>query len=206
MKDIVKPLIVLSICILAIAVWTRGFTSFSIFSYTLNAAGSLPRELSRFSMIDHSGKIFEIHNKKKYILLNFVYLNCPNVCHKVNNRLENIYKSLSPNLIPEELELITVSFDLKHDSVLKIKNYRKRFDTSIRGWTFAIPNTNSEIVLQNYLQSLGVWAMAPADREIINHSIYLFLISPENQIIKVFDPARENDEQIIKSLETWIVK
>ncbi|MCO6497850.1 MAG: SCO family protein [Chitinophagaceae bacterium] len=205
MKKVLLPVAVLLLCITAIGIWTRGFSAFTVFSYTLKNAGDMPRAFPDIEWIDQDSTVFHTRDKHKYLLVNFVYLSCPDVCHKVNNRLENIYHSVDSAIVPDQLELVTVSFDTQRDGLDRIKKYRELFSKdNIDGWSFAIPYKTSELEFSNFLKEMGVWIYEVPETGVINHSIYLFLISPDNKIVKVFDPAREDDPSIIKQLEQWV--
>lgn len=204
MKRILIPLMVLGVCFTVIWKWTLGFSSFTIFSYTLNEAGQLPRTIPDLALKNQNGQEFQLKDRHKYVLINFVYLNCPYVCHKVNNQLEHIYHMFDTTTIPSKLELITVSFDLLHDGISKMKKYRSYFGTDINGWTFAVPNAYSQKSFDQFLHSIGIWKYTSPATGIITHSIYLFLISPEGKIVKVFDPARDGDGTIVEQINSCI--
>lgn len=200
MKNILIPIFSFAICLSIIWKWTYGFSAFTIFSYTLNEAGAIPREFPDIQMVDQNGGVFNIKDKRKYVLINFVYLNCPDVCHKVNNQLEDIYHLLDSTVVPLQLEFVTVSFDIKNDDINKIKKYRSYFGSGISGWTFALPYHSNEKDFGLFLQEVGVWAYRIPESGLINHSIYLFLVSPENMIVGIFDPARDNNLSIIEHI------
>lgn len=204
MKNILIPFGVLVICVFILTKWTDNFKAFTVFSHTLNEAGSLPREFPDIPMIDQDGKVFHIKDKHKYVLVNFVYLNCPYVCHKVNNRLEKIYHSMDSTEVPSQLEFVTVSFDPENDDVERIKKYRSYFGTDITGWTFALPYKTDKKKFEDYLHKVGIWAYPAPATGIINHSIYVFLVSPENKIIRIFDPAREDDQTIAGNTQSCL--
>ncbi|MCZ2101372.1 MAG: SCO family protein [Chitinophagales bacterium] len=206
MKKVIIPISTFILCVFIVYNWTAGFSAFTVFSDTLHKAGSLPRTFPDIELISQDSVHFKIGDKKKFKLVNYVYLNCPLVCHKVNNRLEDIYHSVSDSIIPAQLELITISFDLKYDNIQKIKNYRARFTEDIHGWTFAIPSTEAHTSFEQYLLDVGIWAKPANQTGIINHSVYLFLLSPDNQVIAVFDPAREDNSEIINKTLGWIQK
>lgn len=204
MKNIIVPFLFLGICTAILWGWTNGFQTFTVFSHTLYEAGTLPRKFPDVQMIDQDGQTFHIRDKHKYVLVNFVYLNCPNVCHKINNRLENIYDEIGSGVIPNQLELVTVSFDTRNDNIKKIKNYRNQFGDDIHGWTFALPYQISGQKFEKVLYDVGIWAKSAPGSNVINHSVYLFLVSPENKIVEVFDPAREDDQAIMGKLYSCI--
>ena len=204
MKRILIPVFSFLICFAVIWAWTDGFSAFTIFSYTLKEAGETPRPFPEFQLINENGEVFSITDKHKYLVVNFMYLDCPLVCHKVNNRIEEIYDMFDPETVPDNLEFVTISFDLEHDDVQKIKNYRNLFDADIKGWTFALPYQSSKEDFNEALRNIGVWTYQIPETGAINHSIYLFLISSENEIIKVIDPARNDNAAIISQINQCI--
>ncbi len=204
MKKFLIPFIALAVCLSVIWKWTSGFSAFTYFSYTLKEAGSLPRSFPDLPMISQDSNVFHLKDKHKYVLINFVYLNCPYVCHKVNNQLEDIYHLVDTSIVPSRLEFVTMSFDLKNDDVQKIRKYRSYFGTDISGWTFALPHGVDNNAFNAFLKKVGVWKYAVPATGIINHSIYLFLIDPKQEIINVFDPARESTDQIVQKIESCI--
>lgn len=196
----------LVVCLTVISAWTNGFSTFTIFSFTLKRAGDVPRKFPDFEWQNQDGSVFRLADKHKYLLVNFVYLDCPDVCHKVNNRLENIYHRLESSWIPGSLELVTISFDTRRDGLEKIRKYRNFFGKDIGGWSFALPYGASQQQFDAFLQKAGVWVYEMPATGLINHSVYLFLLSPDGDVIKIFDPAREDDSSIINQLKQWVTR
>lgn len=206
MKKILIPVLSLAICLSIVWKWTDGFSAFTIFTYTLNEAGNTPREFPDFKMIDQDSNVFDLKNKHKYVLINFVYLDCPYICHKISNRIDDIYHLSDKAIVPKKLEFVTVSFDPERDSIKKIRNYRSGFGSDINGWAFALPYQYNKQKFTRILRSIGVWTHQVPQTGMINHSLYLFLVSPENKIVRIFDPAREDDHTIIEQINTCIEK
>lgn len=154
--------------------------------------------------ISQDEKIFELKEKNKYVLVNFVYLNCPYVCHKVNNQIEEIYHLFDSTMVPSQLEFLTISFDLKNDDLVKIKRYRERFGKDINGWSFALPYQSDQKTFNRFLIQAGIWKYQIPASGIINHSVYLLLINPKNKIVKIFDPARENSQAITSQIKSCV--
>ena len=206
MKKILIPVFALIICMAILWKWTYGFSAFTIYSYTLKKAGDAPREFPAFQMVNQNGVTFNLKDKHKYVVINFVYLNCPLACHKVNNQIEQIYHLFSSAIVPDKLEFVTVSFDLVGDNIQKINNYRSHYGNDISGWTFALPYHSNQEDFTNVLRKIGIWTYEVPATGIINHSLYLFLISPDNKIIKTFDPARENNQTIIEQINKCLLE
>lgn len=204
MKKILIPVVAFVICLTVVWKWTMGFSSFTVFSYTLDKAGELPRTFPDIPLLSQDSTVFHIVDAHKYTLVNFVYLNCPYVCHKVNNQIEQIYHLFGKSVVPSKLGFVTVSFDLKNDGVDKIKKYRSYFGNDIGGWTFAIPYQSTQANFDQFLKNIGIWKYSVSATGIINHSLYLFLISPDNKVVKVFDPARDSNGFIIEQINACI--
>ena len=203
-QKIFIPIFILFFCLFILSKWTHNFTAFTVFSHTLESAGKLPRTMLDISLINQDGTPFHIKESNKYKMINFVYLNCPFVCHKVNNQLEQIYYNLTSNSLSTKIDFITISFDIKNDDIKKIKNYRKLFSDDISGWTFALPYRTSQKEFDFFLEKLGIWKYTIPRTGLINHSIYIFLVSPENNLIKVFDPARDTEQYIIQQINSCL--
>ncbi len=204
MKKILTPVVVLLICITVIWKWTLGFSSFTIFSYTLNTRGQLPRQFPDLQLVSHEGNVFHVSADDKYVLINFVYLNCPYVCHKVNNQIEDIYSFFGRTTIPATLEFVTVSFDLDSDGIEKISRYRSHFGDGTGRWTFALPYRLNQADFDRVLHQIGVWKYTVPATGVINHGIYLFLLDPDNRIVRVFDPGTDSTEKIVQQIEACI--
>lgn len=208
MKKFLIPITTLMICLSITYVWTSGFKAFTIFSYTLKEAGKYPRDFPDVSFINQDSTVFRIDKQDKYVLMNFVYLDCPNVCHKVNNRLEEIYNSSLSKWIPNRLELVTVSFDPKDDNLKKIRMYRHFFGTNaeLKGWNFALPYHLNKQQFDDFLKKVGVWAEPVPGTNIINHSTYLFLIAPNGKIVTAINPIKKTNKEIINQVAQWVKK
>lgn len=186
------PVFTLLICLYLFSSWTSGFRAFTVFSYTMEKAGILPRPFPELPLTDQNGNPFSVRERSSYTLVNFVYLNCPFVCHKVNNQLEEIYHHVQARLPEGQLRFLTVSFDMENDDIGKIEKYRNYFGDDIDDWTFALPRETTKNELQALLKSIGIWIHENPLTGRTDHSVHIFLISPEQQIIRIFDPARED--------------
>lgn len=200
LKSVIIPLLMLVLCILLLSKWTYGFKAFTIFSYTLEKAQPKTKKIPRIQLLNQDRIPLDLYTIDKYKLVNFIYLNCPFVCHKVNNQLEEIYHLMDSSGILSQIGVITISFDLQNDNVERIRNYRAHFD-DISGWDFAIPTQTNKKDFNGFLNDIGVWINKSSENGIINHSTNLYLISPENKIIELFDPNRESNQTILTKIQ-----
>lgn len=198
-KKILIPIFAFAICFFALWKWTYGFSAFTIYSYTLKAADNTST-FPDLQMIDQDGKAFNLKEKHKYVLINFVYLSCPSACQRINSRIDQIFHQYGRSIVPEKLEFVTVSFDLKDDNLKEIKDYRNNFGPDLDGWTFARPSNSNQKDFEKVLRRIGIWIYQVPTTGMFNHSLYLFLISPDNKIIKILDPAKDNNQEIIDQI------
>ncbi len=80
--------------------------------FTLTNQDSLEVELSDF--------------RGKVVLLNFIYVRCPDICGELNFRLQGVWQQLEEEL-RQDLDFISVSFDL-YDTPEVLKQHAKIYD------------------------------------------------------------------------------
>lgn len=204
LRQILIPILTLAVCVSFIGWWTYDFKAFTVFSSTLEEASPISKQFPNIQLINQDGEIFHVGDENKYKLINFVYLNCPSVCHKVNNQLEDIYHLIDSTIIPSQLKFITISFDIQNDDVEKIRLYRNHFGENINGWTFAIPYQTNQTEFDTFLKNIGVWIYKNPKTGIINHSTDLYLLSPNNEVIRIFNPNRNDNQFIIQQIQECV--
>jgi len=204
MKTFLKIFITLSICVLIISKWTNGFKDFSVYSYTLDKANKLDNNFPKLQIINQDSTLITVDKLNKFVLINFIYLNCPSVCQKMNGKIGVLYDSLK-KYVPHKIKLLTVSFDTKNDNLQKIRRYRSnRFGSNLEDWDFALPYNIDSLSLRKKLKRLGIWIYKIPRTNLFNHSVYFYLLSPKGKIIKIFNPTRESNETILSSITKCI--
>ncbi|MDH5681632.1 MAG: SCO family protein, partial [Spirochaetota bacterium] len=135
--------------------------------------------------------------KGKYLLIQFMYLSCPDTCSTVSSRLTTLYSKLG-SLVPDKLILISVSFDPHLDTPKVLSASWKHFGARA-GWHVASFLPEDKEKIPQLLEQIGVWLYKRPDG-LYNHSAYLFLVDPESSIIKVLKPEASTDS-LIQSLK-----
>ncbi|MES0488367.1 MAG: SCO family protein [Leptospirales bacterium] len=199
------PILFLILWFIGIHRWTGGFTSFTTYSYTLWAAGDLPRELPPFKLTDHNGNHVDFSKwKGKYVLLDFMYLQCSSICGILRSRLIDYYDRLSA-FIPDKLIFVSVSFDPERDNV-DILHEAWRSSGESPGWVFAVFTPDAERGTQlwkTHLKDFGVIAIRNNLGD-FNHTAYHYLLRTDGKLSAVIDPAEgmeKNLEEIRENLE-----
>lgn len=183
-KRFIAPLLTLALWLGVLSWWTSGFAAFTTYSHTLEAAGPLPRAAPRFEIRDHFGVVHDTGDfRGRYVLLQFTYLSCGDVCPLAMADFYRIHEALDER-IAADLLLLTVSFDPRRDSTERLFASWQHFGRPA-GWTFAALTAPLDEQSQAELRRLGVW-VSRRDGDLYNHSAQAFLIDTQGQVVQVF--------------------
>lgn len=197
-KSLVQPLLMLAAWLGLLAWWTSGFLAFTTFSHTLNAAGPLPRPAPVFEIRDQFGAVLDTSGfRGRYVLLQFVYLNCADVCPLTLADFYRIHKSLADGA-PENVMLLTVSFDPLRDTTERMFDTWRHFGEPA-SWTLATLTGPLDDRSRADLRRLGVF-VSRRDDGLFSHSGQAFLIDPQGRVVQVF-AAPGNVATVITALE-----
>ena len=179
--------------------WTAGFSAFTTFSYTLQTAGELPRSAPSFRIRDYLGVVHDTREfSGRYVLLQFAYLNCVDVCPLTMMTFQRAREELAGNIPPGSLVLLTVSIDPEHDVPERLHSMWElhgRHDD----WIMAALTAPLDETTRAKLRRLGVWVSRRGDRD-FNHSATAFLIDPDGRVVQTFDGVDSNRE-IVAAIE-----
>jgi len=184
----------------AVALWasTLGFSAFTSYSYALKMAGPLPRVSPNFTIIDQFGHESTLDSMRgRYVLLHAFYGSCKTVCPLTIAQIRDIYSDL-PSATRNRLVILSLSIDPVHDTT-EIRNILWRELGSVPGWVIAAPTRPS---VDQVAQQFGIWVFAKRDGT-FNHSVDLFLIDPNGQIIHVIAPQLDPN-QTRQQLEKYL--
>jgi protein SCO1/2 len=165
--------------------WTSGFTAFTTYSHTLREAGALPRAAPSFRIRDQFGVLRDTSEfRGRYVLLQFSYLSCGDVCPLAMADFHRLYSALRERT-PAELVLLTVSFDPARDTTERLFDVWRHHGRPA-GWTMASLASPLDEAIQADLRRLGAWVSRRDDSD-FNHTAQAFLLDPEGQVVRVLD-------------------
>jgi protein SCO1/2 len=175
--------------------WTHGFRAFTTDSAALVAAGPLPRPAPPLAFTATTGGRDSLAAYQgRYVLLTFMYLHCPDVCHLVTARLHGAIATLQGNLVPGRLVFLSVSLDPARDDPAAIAGHWSAMGAG-PGWVAGALATDAGRLPEPALRRLGVWLThGPGGR--INHSASSFLIDPAGNVVAVFRPEVTADSLV----------
>jgi len=178
--------------------WTKGFTSFTSYSYTLKQAGPPPRPLPALLIRDHTNRTFNFQDLKgDYVLFHIMYLKCPNVCPLMFPKIRKAYMELDPS-IKRRLKILSLSIDPEHDTPELLKKVRNTMHLPDK-WIMAVV---AEPDYKEKLKKIGIWVFKRKDG-LFNHTSSIFLINPDGNIIQTFS-MRLSAEELKNNVEKTI--
>ncbi|MBX3623072.1 MAG: SCO family protein [Rhizobacter sp.] len=88
-------------------------------------------------------------------LVDFIYTRCPSVCRALGSEYQQMQRELAAQ--PARVRLVSMSFDVAHDTPQQLAAYAATHHADPRWWTLAVPT--SDAGAQALLRSLGVVAV-----------------------------------------------
>src|SRR5690554_4179834 len=91
----------------------------------------------RFLNQDSTEVVFPDHFKGQYVVMGFLYTNCPDICPLITQNLMQTQKNLN---YPDNVQFVAVSFDPLRDTPSVLKRYGEVFGTG-KNFTFLTGDT-----------------------------------------------------------------
>ncbi len=109
-------------------------------------------------------------------LVDFIYTRCPGVCRALGSEYQQMQQALAapPGAAPAEegVRLVSISFDVEHDTPARLAQYAAELRADPRRWAFAVPATSAAADV--LLRSLGVVVIPDGDGGFVhNGAIHL---------------------------------
>lgn len=153
-----------------------------------------------FTLTTENGTNFTHQNlKDKFTLIYFGFSNCPDICPTIVQKLSEVAKSLSPNIL-EKTQFIFVSIDPQRDDISTLKKFTAEFDHKVLGVT------GEENEINKLTSSMKVYYAPNNDKNqsdknyYVDHSSFIYLVNPEVKLIGQFT-SNASSEEILDSLK-----
>jgi protein SCO1 len=151
-----------------------------------------PREVPAFSLTDHNGQAFgHTQLQGRWSLLFFGFTRCPDICPNTLGLLHAVSGALKKDGKADNLQVVFVSVDPKHDNTATLKSYVEYFDPGF------VAVTGSEPELRTLTDALYVpYTYVPTgkgDDYTVEHSGALVLLNPQGQAMAYFSPPLKVD-------------
>jgi len=100
------------------------------------AEDTLGKKVADYTLIDQDGKKFQLKELKgKPYLISFIYTTCTHACPIITHRLADALKKVRKNL-GKRFNVLSVGFDVDHDTPHALKEFRARFVDGLDAWKF----------------------------------------------------------------------
>lgn len=148
-----------------------------------------PRTVYNMTGVDESGTPFQLSNHSgQYILVNFGYTFCPDICPLTLSELAQFYRSLAEEeeALAEQVQVIFVTVDPERDTVDTLAAYVGAFHSDFHGVHIGNPDE-----LERTKQSFAVFSEIVPNSDdpnsyLVNHTGGILVINPEGDWIHFF--------------------
>lgn len=158
-----------------------------------------------FEVVNQNGEAvtFPDDYKGKYVIMGFIYTNCPDICPLVTQNMIKVQKALGN---PDDVQFLGVTFDPKRDTPSVLKQYKNVFDLE-QNFDFLTADsaTVSELMDSVRVRSQVSFTQERDDGQEIyfmNHSDKIMVINKEGQVIFEYGGSMTPVNYIVEDLKT----
>lgn len=203
MRTIVASVIVLLLGIWAISAITEGFNVLtSEQARRLDIASRQPT-VPNVRLIDQSGQVFRFGNRvqqeDRFLIVDFIYTNCQSLCRVLGTQFQQLQRSIIERGLQDRVHLLSISFDLEHDSAAVLRHYGDHMQADAEVWTLATVTNSGD--LEVLLRTFGI-TVIPDQMGGFQHNAALIWVAPSGKLLRVM----ENDSDDPLSFLDELVK
>lgn len=140
--------------------------------------------------------------KGNYLVLGFIYTNCPDVCPLITKNMMEVQKELG---YPEDVWFVGVSFDPKRDTPSVLKEYKAAFNLGDNFDFLTADSTTMAIFLDSVRVrtqvSLSTENEAGEKIYFMNHSDKIMIIDPKSRVVMEYGGSMTKPAYIVEDLQ-----
>jgi len=198
-----KVKIILSLGLTLVAIFIFALKSLNIEkTNTLPVQNELPERVKiggAFELVDHKGEIAtEKSWPDQHRLVFFGFTNCMMVCPTGLQNMTNILDALDDQT-RSKIQALFITTDPERDDVKRMASYLEAFHETIIGLT----GTTEQIKAVIDVYRVYAVKVISADDYQMDHSAYLYLMSPDDEMIKMMR-VNDNEEEIVAILKKYL--
>jgi protein SCO1 len=151
-----------------------------------------PRAAPPLSLQDATGHRFTLSARRgRYVLVTFLYTNCPDVCPLIASNLNTVLRTLGPKA---NVDVLAVSVDPRGDTPAAVRAYEKRKHLDAR-FHFLI-GTRAKL-----RPVWAAWHILAVDRkpDLVDHAAYTALVDPSGKQRVLYD-SKVTAQQVLHDL------
>lgn len=120
----------------------------------------------------------------KYVVMGFIYTNCPDICPLITQNLIKIQKGLNN---PEDVQFVGVTFDPERDTPTVLSKYKSNFDLNdnfnfLTGDSAAVAAFMDSVRVRTQV-SMTTTTEDGKELYFLNHSDKIMVMNPQSQVI-----------------------
>jgi len=158
-------------------------------------------EVPDFAFTNQDGKHISLHQfRGKVLMVTFIYTRCPfpDFCPRMSSNFAQIYKKVSSDTSLADTQLLSVSFDPKHDTPRVLREYgfsvaHTHDATLFRRWEFAAPKPDELSKVADFF-ALTV----KPEGGMITHNLSTAVIGPDGKIVNWYHGGDWQVSDLIK--------
>ena len=116
-------------------------------------------------------------------LVDFIYTRCPGVCRALGSEFQQLQRALAADPTAGAVHLVSISFDVAHDSAAGLAHYAIQLGAAPAWWTMAVPATADDAT--TLLHSLGVVAISDGQGGFV-HNGAIHLLDAQGRLRGLF--------------------
>lgn len=178
-----------------------------IFFTSCNTGPKVIDDLSdkSFNVINQNGEsvTFPDDYQGKYVIVGFIYTNCPDICPLVTQNLIKVQKEFNN---PDDIQFLGITFDPKRDTPEVLKNYKGLFNLDDNfDFLTADSTTISELMDSVRVRSqVSFTQVREDDKEVyfMNHSDKIMVLDKKSRVIFEYGGSMTPVNYIVEDLKT----
>ncbi len=155
-----------------------------------------------FEMLDHNGELVSDKSYEgQYKMMFFGFTHCPGICPTELTKISAALDILEEKNMAENITPIFISIDPARDTPEVMKDYVAVYDKRLVGLTGS--KEQVDVMKDNYkvhASKIEMEMMAP-EEYMMDHSMFTYFMSPENELLLVFD-VKDTAAQIAGEIES----
>lgn len=158
-----------------------------------------------FNVINQNGEsvTFPDDYQGKYVIVGFIYTNCPDICPLVTQNLIKVQKEFNN---PDDIQFLGITFDPKRDTPEVLKNYKGLFNLDDNfDFLTADSTTISELMDSVRVRSqVSFTQVREDDKEVyfMNHSDKIMVLDKKSRVIFEYGGSMTPVNYIVEDLKT----
>lgn len=142
--------------------------------------------------------------EKKVRLLEFVYLDCPDLCPNTTLQMEQIRNKLvKDGVFGSKVEFLTITFNPERDTMERLNQYAKTFHINkTNGWELLRGSVKDTKRLTNQFDFL----FRDSGTNTFVHTTATYLLDEQNHVVKLFGMGKYDfdQEKVYKAIKSEI--